>query len=248
MNFVLINLFFLRQLFEIDTLTGIVSYQSMNQILPKLNLIKLTFDVRLVELTANMSVGLDINSDTAFLMQDTRDLARLSDMVVYLNIIVVANANESGKVDFKLQAQFEQISRMNNKFFPIRITQLKNGQLNFDILEIIASPGILRLEVIQVLKLDLNSSLTDTIVQGLFKINAGMLIYNTASNGVVVVPEPSTLYYLTLRVCQYSQCIHVNLTVQVEFNFNIITQLRCCYYIDQFLEVVIGNEDIWAQS
>jgi hypothetical protein len=188
------------RLFQVEASSGLVSCDQalLASTWSQLSLAKLTFDIRLVQLLANVSVGLDLTSDTPFLMQDSQELTSLNDVPVYLNLI--SNTDNAEDNDFQLQLHFETIARLNNRFFPVRIVRIQTGgKLEFMILQVcppVAVPVLI--EVVNVIRLDLDRSLTDQPAAiGLFTVDKGLLLYRPSIHST----KRQNVYFLTISAC-----------------------------------------------
>jgi len=209
------------QLFQVDPINGYVTYnQKLLLTWPDLNLVRLTFDIRLVEVASNVSVGLDINSDTPFLMQEIRDLTLIKDIPVFFNLLRTSRIDDVN--DFQTQINFEAISKLNGNFYPILITNIKTENLlEFKVVQVCPPPiDLISIDVVQVLYLDLDRSLKDKpAATDLFTIYQGHLVYKPQISSTAV--NKNNVYYLTINACsKNSQSVQINLTVSIQFDLS----------------------------
>jgi hypothetical protein len=137
-----------------------VYYTPDSQLVPHLDMLKLTFNIQLVEFRANLSVDLD-SHDTPFLMQDTAEIYS-KDIDVYVTMSTGTPVNQT---DFDSQLQLAEFFQLDNQFKSVTITQEPRDIPGFKVLELTKqSSPLLQYKVQRVHELDLSNLLTDKVI------------------------------------------------------------------------------------
>lgn len=198
------------ELLNVNSLSGLVSGSiEKSSMLPNV-LVKLSFHVQVVSLAQNLTVGLDIGSDTSFLMQKTTLLASKA-IDIYLNPIIV----QAELSDFDSQLQIERFSELDGQLFNVKVTRfnLVNGNVAFKVLDL-TKLNLLAVEVVEALEIGLGNSLEDKIQEN-FIVEGNEVFYQPGEGS-----KQSNLYFMTIKACGI-QCRTSNITLAIKFSLGV---------------------------
>lgn len=179
-------------------------------------MVKLTFNVKLVEMRANLSVDLDKN-DTPFLMQDTSELYS-KDLSVF---VTMATGKSYQRRDFDSQLELEEFIRLDKQFRSVKITKQGLNMIPgaFEILQLVTRQpsSMLEYSIKQVYELDFSELLTDKLVldQRFYIMNQTALIYSPLSLSRKV-------FQLSLEACvPNAQCHNISVTLAISIDLDV---------------------------
>lgn len=197
-------------------MNGYVYYTAKPELAQYLDIVKLNFNVKLVEMRANLSVDLD-KHDTPFLMQDTNELYS-KDLSVF---VTMATGKCYQRTDFDSQLELEEFIRLDKQFRSVKITKQGLDMIpgHFEIFQLVTRQpsSMLEYNIKQVYELDFSELLTDKLVldQRFHIMNQTALIYSPLSLS-------RTVFQLSLEACvPNAQCHKISVTLAISIDLDV---------------------------